>query len=48
MWNNVALPWLRKRFAESLGTVHEVSLRILSLGETKVQMLLEEEIKAMG
>jgi nicotinamide-nucleotide amidase len=48
MWNNEALPWLRKRFAESLGTVNEVSLRILGLGETKVQMLLEDEIKAMG
>jgi nicotinamide-nucleotide amidase len=48
MWKNEALPWLRKRFSDSLGSVHEITLRILGHGETKVQMLLEDEVKALG
>jgi nicotinamide-nucleotide amidase len=48
MWENSVLPWLRNRFAKSIGTMHEVTLRILGLGETKVQILLEDEIKALG
>ena len=48
MWENGALPWLRKRFSESLGTVHEITLRILGHGETKVQLLLEDEVKSLG
>jgi nicotinamide-nucleotide amidase len=48
MWTDSALPWLRKHFADRLAPVHEVTLRILGLGETKVQMTVEEEIKAMG
>ena len=48
MWTDSALPWLRKRFAEKLGPVHEVTLRILGLGETKVQMLVEDEVRALG
>jgi len=41
MWENEALPWLRKRFAAQLNPVHEVNLRTLGLGETKVQLLVE-------
>jgi nicotinamide-nucleotide amidase len=48
MWTDSALPWLRKRFADKLGPVHEVTLRILGLGETKVQMLVEDEVRALG
>jgi nicotinamide-nucleotide amidase len=48
MWEKEALPWLRKRFESSLGTVHEVNLRVLGLGETKVQILLEDKLKALG
>jgi len=48
MWQNQVLPWLRQRFAHRLPPVHEVNLRILGLGETRVQILLEDEIKALG
>jgi nicotinamide-nucleotide amidase len=48
MWTDSALPWLRKRFADKLGPIHEVTLRILGLGETKVQMLVEDEVRALG
>jgi len=48
MWENEALPWLRKRFAAQLGPMHEVNLRTLGLGETKVQLLVEAEVKALG
>jgi nicotinamide-nucleotide amidase len=48
MWTNEALPWLRKRFSHSLAPAHEVTLRILGLGETRVQMLVEDEVKALG
>jgi nicotinamide-nucleotide amidase len=48
MWENEALPWLRKRFAHRLVPVHEVTLRILGLGETRVQMLVEDKVKALG
>jgi nicotinamide-nucleotide amidase len=48
MWKNGALPWLREKFAGRLAPVHEVTLRILGLGETRVQMLLEDKVKALG
>ncbi len=48
MWENEALPWLRKKFADRLVPVHEVTLRILGMGETRVQNLVEAEIKALG
>jgi nicotinamide-nucleotide amidase len=48
MWDEEALPWLRKRFAGRLPPVHEVTLRILGLGETAVQMQVEKEVKALG
>lgn len=48
MWENEALPWLRKRFADRLGPVHEVNLRTLGLGETKVQLLVEDAVRALG
>jgi len=48
MWTNEALPWLRKKFAGRLAPVHEVTLRILGIGETRVQGLVEDEIKALG
>ena len=48
MWDNEALPWLRKRFSRQLTAVHEVTLRILGMGETRVQILIEDEVKALG
>jgi nicotinamide-nucleotide amidase len=48
MWENEALPRLRKRFADALAPVHEATLRILGLGETRVQMLVEDGVKALG
>ena len=48
MWENEALPWLKKRFARHLTPMHEVTLRILGMGETRVQILVEEAIKALG
>jgi nicotinamide-nucleotide amidase len=48
MWTNEALPWLRKKFAHRLAAVHEVTLRVLGLGETRVQILVEDEVKALG
>jgi nicotinamide-nucleotide amidase len=48
MWTNEALPWLRKRFAGSLGTIHEATLRLIGVGETRVQILIEEAVKALG
>jgi len=48
MWENEALPWLRQRFADRLPPIYEVNLRTLGLGETKVQLLVEADIKALG
>jgi len=48
MWTDEALPWLRKKFAPRLAPVHEATLRILGLGETRVQILVEDEVKALG
>lgn len=48
MWENEALPWLKKKFADRLPPVHEVLLRILGMGETRVQILIEDEVKALG
>jgi competence/damage-inducible protein CinA-like protein len=48
MWEDEALPWLRKKFAGRLPPLHEITLRILALGETKVQLLVEAEVKALG
>jgi nicotinamide-nucleotide amidase len=48
MWENEALPWLRKKFAHRLAPVHEATLRILGLGETRVQSLVEDAVKALG
>jgi len=48
MWEDEALPWLRKEFAHQLPPVHEITLRILGLGETRVQILVEDKIKALG
>ncbi|HEV3271145.1 MAG TPA: competence/damage-inducible protein A [Candidatus Methylacidiphilales bacterium] len=48
MWENEALPWLRKKFARALAPVHEATLRILGLGETRVQILVENEVRALG
>jgi nicotinamide-nucleotide amidase len=48
MWTDQVLPWLRTKFAPRLTAVHEVTLRILGVGETKVQMLVENEVKALG
>jgi len=48
MWDNEALPWLRKRFVDQLTPTHEITLRILGMGETRVQILVEDEVKALG
>jgi nicotinamide-nucleotide amidase len=48
MWTDSALPWLRKKYADRLGPAHEVTLRILGVGETRVQMLVEEDVRALG
>jgi nicotinamide-nucleotide amidase len=48
MWENEALPWLRKHFAHRLTAVREVTLRVLGIGETRVQMLVEEDLRALG
>ncbi len=48
MWNHEVLPWLRQRFAGQLPPVHEVNLRILGLGETRVQIMVENDIRALG
>ena len=48
MWTNEAVPWLRQKFATKLPPVHEVTLRILGLGETRVQLMVEEAVKALG
>jgi nicotinamide-nucleotide amidase len=48
MWTDEALPWLRKKFAHRLAPVHEATLRILGLGETGVQILVENEVRALG
>jgi nicotinamide-nucleotide amidase len=48
MWKNGALPWLKQRFADKLPPMHEATLRILGLGETRVQILLEDKVKALG
>jgi nicotinamide-nucleotide amidase len=48
MWENEALPWLRRRLADRLPPVHEVVLRVLGTGETRVQILIEDEVKALG
>jgi nicotinamide-nucleotide amidase len=48
MWENEALPWLRKNLAQRLGPVHEITLRTLGVGETRVQILLEKDLRALG
>ena len=48
MWENEALPWLRKKFADRLPPVHEITLRLLGMGETRVQLMVEEDVKALG
>src|SRR5471032_2733979 len=45
MWENEALPWLRKHFEKLLAPVHEISLRILGVGESRVQMLVEDAVR---
>ena len=46
MWTDTALPWLRKRFADHLPPVHEVTLRLIGTGESKVQPLIEPDVHA--
>jgi competence/damage-inducible protein CinA-like protein len=48
MWTDQVLPWLRSKFADRLSPVYEATLRILGVGETRVQMLVEDEVKALG
>ena len=46
MWDDAALPWLRRRFAEKLGPMHEMTLRLIGTGESKVQPLIEPDVHA--
>ena len=46
MWTDSAVPWLRKRFADRLPPVHEVTLRLIGTGESKVQPLIEPDVHA--
>jgi nicotinamide-nucleotide amidase len=46
MWNDTAVRWLRKRFADRLPPVHEVTLRLIGTGESKVQPLIEPDVHA--
>ena len=48
MWEKEAVPWLRKRFANQLTVVHETTLRVLGIGETRVQIMVEDEVRALG
>ena len=48
MWTSQVLPWLREKFAARLTPVHEINLRILGIGETRVQELVENEARALG
>src|ERR1700677_3064973 len=48
MWTNEALAWLRKRFANQLTGQHEVQLRIVGMGETRVQTLVEADVLKLG
>jgi nicotinamide-nucleotide amidase len=48
MWTNEALPWLRRKFADQWPPFQEITLRILGIGETRVQALVENEVKALG
>jgi nicotinamide-nucleotide amidase len=46
MWENSAIPWLRDHFAGRLTLVHEVTLRLIGTGESKVQPLIEPDVHA--
>jgi nicotinamide-nucleotide amidase len=46
MWDAAAVPWLRQRFADRLPPVHEVTLRLIGTGESKVQPLIEPDVHA--
>jgi nicotinamide-nucleotide amidase len=48
MWENEVLPWLRHRFADRLPGVHEITLRILGVGESRVQILAEKAVRELG
>jgi nicotinamide-nucleotide amidase len=48
MWEKQALPWLRDFFAARLTPMHEVTLRLLGIGETRVQLEVEKEVLALG
>jgi nicotinamide-nucleotide amidase len=48
MWERQALPWLRAHFVGRLPAMQEVTLRLLGIGETRVQLEVEKEILAMG
>ena len=48
MWEKEALPWLREHFAARLTPMGEVTLRLLGIGETRVQLEVEKELLALG
>jgi nicotinamide-nucleotide amidase len=48
MWENHALPWLRGHFASRLEPRHELTLRLLGIGESAVQLAVEETLRALG
>jgi nicotinamide-nucleotide amidase len=48
MWEDQAVPWLRHHFASRLEPWHEVTLRLLGIGESGVQLAVEEKMRALG
>jgi nicotinamide-nucleotide amidase len=48
MWEDQAVPWLRRHFASRLEPRHEVTLRLLGIGESGVQLAVEEKLRALG
>jgi nicotinamide-nucleotide amidase len=48
MWEQQALPWLRAHFASRLTPRHELTLRLLGIGETAVQLAVEEKLRELG
>ena len=48
MWEDQAVPWLRRHFAARLEPRHELTLRLLGIGESGVQLAVEDKLRALG
>jgi nicotinamide-nucleotide amidase len=48
MWEERALPWLSAHFASRLTPHHELTLRLLGVGESTVQLAVEDKLRALG